>query len=156
MKTGVAIVAGEVTTNAVIDLEHIVRGVIVDIGYDHSDVGFDGDTCAVLNVPRQAVAGHRPGRRPQVTRGSGRRRPGPHVRLRDERDRQLMPAPIIFSHRLVEQQAEVRKNGKLPWLRPDAKSQCTFRYETASPSASTRSCSRRSTARTSLQTCTKP
>src|SRR5574339_455254 len=88
-KTGLVLVAGEITTNAVIEVEHIVRQVVLDIGYDHSDKGFDGNTCAVLN-------------------GLGKQ-----------------------SQDIA--QAEVRKNGKLPWLRPDAKSQCTFRYEDNKP-----------------------
>jgi S-adenosylmethionine synthetase len=111
-KTGMVLVAGEITTNAVIEVEHIVRQVVLDIGYDHSDKGFDGTTCAVLN-------------------GLGKQ--GLMFGYATNETDSYMPAPIIFSHRLVEKQAEVRKNGKLPWLRPDAKSQCTFRYENDKP-----------------------
>ena len=126
VKTGVAIVAGEVTTEAWVDLEEIVRGVICDIGYTSSNVGFDGRTCARAQHHRQAVARHRHGRRPRQARRAGRRRPGSDVRLRQQRDPSLMPAPICYAHRLVERQAEVRKSGLLPWLRPDAKSQVTL------------------------------
>jgi S-adenosylmethionine synthetase len=130
VKTGVAIVAGEVTTRAWVDLEDLVRGVIKDIGYTSSNVGFDGATCGVLNlIGKQS---------PNINQGVDRRDP----QLQGAGDQGLMfgyacneapefmPAPIYYSHRLVEQQARVRKarRSKLPWLRPDAKSQVTLRY----------------------------
>src|SRR6186713_1924744 len=132
-KTGMVIVAGEITTNAVIEVEHIVRKTILKIGYDHSDKGFDGNTCAVLNgLGKQSQ---------DIAQGVDRKAPeeqgagdqGLMFGYATNETDSYMPAPIIYSHRLVEKQAQVRKNGKLPWLRPDAKSQCTFRYENDKP-----------------------
>ena len=135
VKTGVAIVAGEVTTSAWVDLEQIVRDVICDIGYTSSAVGFDGSTCGVLNViGKQSV---------DIAQGVDRAKPedqgagdqGLMFGYASNETDALMPAPILFSHRLVERQAEARKTGLLPWLRPDAKSQITFRYENGKPVA---------------------
>ncbi len=129
VKTGVAIIAGEVTTSAWVDLEELVRKVIIDIGYDSSDVGFDGATCGVLNIiGKQSV---------DINQGVDRAKPedqgagdqGLMFGYASNETDVLMPAPICFSHRLVERQAEARKSGLLPWLRPDAKSQVTCRYE---------------------------
>ncbi|WP_416427299.1 methionine adenosyltransferase [Pseudomonas sp. App30] len=129
VKTGVAIIAGEVTTSAWVDLEDIVRKVIVDIGYNSSEVGFDGATCAVMNIiGKQSV---------DIAQGVDRSKPedqgagdqGLMFGYASNETDVLMPAPICFSHRLVERQAEARKSGLLPWLRPDAKSQVTCRYE---------------------------
>jgi len=131
VKTGVAIVAGEITTSAWIDLEALTRKVILDIGYDSSDVGFDGATCGVLNlIGKQS---------PDINQGVDRRKPeeqgagdqGLMFGYACTEAPEFMPAPIYYSHRLVEQQAKVRKAGKLPWLRPDAKSQVTLRYDSA-------------------------
>jgi len=129
VKTGVAIIAGEVSTSAWVDLEDIVRNVIVDIGYNSSDVGFDGATCAVMNIiGKQSI---------DIAQGVDRSRPedqgagdqGLMFGYASNETDVLMPAPICFSHRLVERQAEARKAGLLPWLRPDAKSQVTCRYD---------------------------
>ncbi|MDO6442940.1 MULTISPECIES: methionine adenosyltransferase [unclassified Marinobacter] len=129
VKTGVAIVGGEVTTSAWVDLEDLVRGVIKDIGYTSSDVGFDGDTCGIINIiGKQSV---------DIAQGVDRQKPedqgagdqGLMFGYASNETEVLMPAPITFAHRLVERQAEARKNGVLPWLRPDAKSQVTCRYE---------------------------
>ena len=133
VKTGMAIIAGEVTTSAWVDLEEITRRTILDIGYNSSDLGFDGATCAVLNaIGKQA---------PDIAQGVDRSDP----RLQGAGDQglmfgyatseteSLMPAPIHFAHKLVERQSIERKNGTLPWLRPDAKSQITFRYEDNRP-----------------------
>lgn len=131
VKTGVAIVAGEITTNAWIDLEAITRKVILDIGYNSSDVGFDGATCAVINlIGKQS---------PNINQGVDRRKPeeqgagdqGLMFGYATNETQDYMPAAIYYSHRLVERQAKVRKqkNSPLPWLRPDAKSQVTLRYE---------------------------
>jgi S-adenosylmethionine synthetase len=128
VKTGVAIVAGEVTTEAWVDLEEIVRGVIVDIGYTSSNVGFDGRTCGVLNIIGKQS--------PDIAQGVDRKAPeeqgagdqGLMFGYASNETDALMPAPICYAHRLVERQAEVRKSHLLPWLRPDAKSQVTCRY----------------------------
>jgi len=131
VKTGVAIVAGEVTTSAWIDLEALTRKVILDIGYDSSEVGFDGATCGVLNlIGKQS---------PDINQGVDRKKPeeqgagdqGLMFGYATNETDSFMPAAIHLSHRLVEQQAKVRKkkNSALPWLRPDAKSQVTLRYE---------------------------
>ena len=134
-KTGMVIVAGEITTNAVIEAETLVRQTVLDIGYDHSDKGFDGTTCAVLNAIGKQSGDIAQGvdRKAPEEQGAGDQ--GLMFGYATNETDSLMPAPIIFSHRLVERQAEVRKNGKLPWLRPDAKSQVTFRYEDDKPVA---------------------
>ena len=136
VKTGVAIVAGEVTTSAWIDLEALARKVIVDIGYDSSEVGFDGATCGVLNlIGKQSpdiaagVDGTRKKQKKPEEQGAGDQ--GLMFGYACNEAPEFMPAPIYYSHRLVEQQAKVRKNGKLKWLRPDAKSQVTLRYDSA-------------------------
>ena len=135
IKTGMVIVAGEITTEAYVDIEDIVRGVVNDIGYNNSESGFDSNTCAVLN-------------------GIGKQSPDIAMGVDDSADHEqgagdqglmfgyatnetdvLMPAPITYSHLLVKRQSEVRKNGTLPWLQPDAKSQITFRYEDGKPVA---------------------
>ena len=128
IKTGMVLVAGEITTEAYVDIEDIVRGVVNDIGYDNADSGFDGHTCAVINaIGKQS---------PDISQGvdeSGDHEQGAGDQglmfgyASNETD-VLMPAPITYSHRLVKRQSEVRKNGTLPWLEPDAKSQLTFRY----------------------------
>jgi S-adenosylmethionine synthetase len=131
VKTGVAIVAGEITTSAWIDLEALTRKVILDIGYDSSEVGFDGATCGILNlIGKQS---------PDINQGVDRKKPeeqgagdqGLMFGYATSETKEMMPAAIYYSHRLVEQQAKVRKHKKspLPWLRPDAKSQVTLRYE---------------------------
>jgi len=129
VKTGVAIVGGEVTTSAWVDLEDLVRGVIKDIGYTSSKVGYDGDTCGIINIiGKQSV---------DIAQGVDRKKPedqgagdqGLMFGYASNETDVLMPAPITFSHRLVQRQAEARKSGLLPWLRPDAKSQVTCRYE---------------------------
>ncbi|HWP94622.1 MAG TPA: methionine adenosyltransferase [Gammaproteobacteria bacterium] len=135
VKTGVAIIAGEVTTEAWVDLEELVRKVIVDIGYTSSEVGFDGHTCAVVNVIGKQS--------PDIAQGVDRKNPeqqgagdqGLMFGYATNETRVFMPAPIYYAHKLVEQQAKVRKSKKnpLPWLRPDAKSQVTFRYENDQP-----------------------
>lgn len=131
VKTGVAIVAGEITTSAWVDLEELVRKVIIEIGYTSSEVGFDGETCGVLNlIGKQSV---------DIAQGVDRSKPedqgagdqGLMFGYATNETDTFMPAPIHYAHRLVERQAELRKHGLLPWLRPDAKSQVTFRYDEA-------------------------
>ncbi|NIC06930.1 methionine adenosyltransferase [Billgrantia bachuensis] len=131
VKTGVAIVAGEISTSAWVDLEELVRRVIIDIGYTSSEVGFDGETCGVLNlIGKQSV---------DIAQGVDRSKPedqgagdqGLMFGYATNETDSFMPAPIHYAHRLVERQSELRKHGLLPWLRPDAKSQITFRYDEA-------------------------
>lgn len=135
VKTGMAIVAGELTTSCYVDLEDIIRDVINGIGYDNSDVGYDGATCAVLNaIGKQSV---------DINQGVDRAKPedqgagdqGLMFGYATNETESLMPAAIYYSHRLVERQSQLRKDGILPWLRPDAKSQVTLRYENGKPVA---------------------
>lgn len=133
VKTGLVIIAGEITTSAYVDLEALVRKTVCDIGYNQSSVGFDGDTCAVLNgIGKQS---------PHIAQGVDRAAPeeqgagdqGLMFGYANNETDVLMPAPITYSHRLVEQQSKVRRDGTLPWLRPDAKSQVTLRYQDGKP-----------------------
>ena len=137
VKTGMAVIAGEVTTSTYVDLEEVVRDVILDIGYDRSDVGFDGASCAVLNaIGKQShdiAMGVNEGEGAHLEQGAGDQ--GLMFGYATNETGVLMPAPIYYSHRLVEKQAELRKHGTLPWLRPDAKSQVTLRYENGKPVA---------------------
>ncbi|MFO6424389.1 methionine adenosyltransferase [Motilimonas sp. KMU-193] len=129
VKTGMVMVGGEVTTSAWVDIEEITRKTVREIGYTSSDMGFDADSCAVLNtIGKQS---------PDINQGVDRSRPedqgagdqGLMFGYASNETDELMPAPITYAHRLVKKQAEVRKSGKLDWLRPDAKSQVTFQYE---------------------------
>lgn len=135
VKTGMAIVAGEVRTSTYVDLEDVVRGVILDIGYNSSDVGFDGASCAVLNaIGKQSsdiAMGVDEGEKKDLGAGDQGLMFGYATNETDV----LMPAPIYYAHRLVQRQAYLRKNQILPWLRPDAKSQVTMRYENGKPVA---------------------
>ncbi len=133
VKTGMVMVAGEVTTDAWVDIEELARKTIREIGYTHSDMGFDADSCAVLNaIGKQS---------PDIAQGVDRDDPasqgagdqGLMFGYATNETEVLMPAPITYAHLLVKRQAEVRKNGTLPWLRPDAKSQVTFAYENGKP-----------------------
>lgn len=133
VKTGMVIVAGEVTTEAYVDLEDIARKVVVDIGYDHSDKGFDGNSCAVLNAIGKQSPDIAMGVDETKDHEQGAGDQGLMFGYASNETDVLMPAPITYSHRLVKRQAEVRKNGTLPWLRPDAKSQITFRYQDGKP-----------------------
>ena len=135
IKTGMVIVAGEVTTTAWVDIEQIVRDTVTEIGYTDSAMGFDAASCAVLN----AIGKQSPDIAQGVDRDSEKNQGAGDQGLMfgyatNETD-VLMPAPITFSHRLVKRQADMRKNGTLPWLRPDAKSQVTFVYEDNKPVA---------------------
>ena len=137
VKTGMAVIAGEVTTSTYVDLEEVVRQVILDIGYDSSDVGFDGASCAVLNaIGKQShdiAIGVNEGEGAHEEQGAGDQ--GLMFGYATKETPVLMPAPIYYSHRMVEKQAQLRKDGVLPWLRPDAKSQVTLRYENGLPVA---------------------
>jgi S-adenosylmethionine synthetase len=129
VKTGMVMVGGEVTTSAWVDIEEITRETVRDIGYVHSDMGFDANSCAVLNtIGKQS---------PDINQGVDKADPkdqgagdqGIMFGYATNETEILMPAPITYSHLLVKKQAEVRKSGKLDFLRPDAKSQVTFQYD---------------------------
>jgi S-adenosylmethionine synthetase len=135
VKTGMAIVAGEMTTNTYVDLEDLIREVILDIGYDSSDVGFDGKSCAVLNAIGKQSVDIAMGVDESDDKEQGAGDQGLMFGYATNETEMLMPAPIQFSHRLVERQAKVRKEKTLNWLRPDAKSQVTMRYEEGKPVA---------------------
>lgn len=135
VKTGMVIIAGEITTSAWIDLEELTRRTVSEIGYDSAEVGFDGATCAVLNAigkqsPDIAQGVDREG---DESQGAGDQ--GMMFGYACAETEVLMPAPITYAHRLVQRQSEVRRRGVLPWLRPDAKSQVTFVYEDGVPVA---------------------
>jgi S-adenosylmethionine synthetase len=135
VKTGMAVIAGEVRTSTYVDLEDIVRNVILDIGYDSSDVGFDGASCAVLNAIGKQSHDIAVGVDEAGDKDLGAGDQGLMFGYATNETDSLMPAPIFYAHRLVEQQAQLRKKGVLPWLRPDAKSQVTLRYEHGKPVA---------------------
>ncbi|EGM78895.1 S-adenosylmethionine synthetase [Rheinheimera sp. A13L] len=133
VKTGMVLVGGEITTSAWVDIEELTRNTIRDIGYVHSDMGFDANSCAVLNaIGKQS---------PDINQGVDKKDPsdqgagdqGLMFGYASNETDVLMPAPITYSHRLVQQQAKVRKDGTLSWLRPDAKSQLSFVYENGKP-----------------------
>ena len=135
VKTGAAIVSGEITTNTWIDLDDLVRKVIIDIGYDNSDIGFDGHSCAVMSLIGKQSHDINMGVDRQSPEEQGAGDQGLMFGYASNETEVLMPAPITYSHLLVQKQAEVRKSGQLAWLRPDAKSQLTFRYENDKPVA---------------------
>ncbi len=129
IKTGAVIVAGEITTKAWVDLDELVRQVVCDIGYTSSDVGFDGSTCAVMSLIGKQAADIALGVDRESPEEQGAGDQGLMFGYATNETEVLMPAPITFAHRLVQRQSEMRKEKVLPWLRPDAKSQVTFRYE---------------------------
>ncbi|MFK5969949.1 MAG: methionine adenosyltransferase [Candidatus Marithrix sp.] len=133
IKTGMVIVAGEITTNANIDVEHVVRETVKKIGYNSSEMGFDWESCAVLSALGKQSTDIAMGVDETESHEQGAGDQGLMFGYATNETDVLMPAPITYSHRLVKRQAEVRKNGTLPWLRPDAKSQVTFRYEGSKP-----------------------
>lgn len=135
VKTGMTIIAGEVRTDTYVDLEQIVRDVITGIGYDSSEVGFDGNSCAVLNAIGKQSSDIAQGVDETEEKDIGAGDQGLMFGYASNETDVLMPAPIYYAHRLVERQAQLRKNGVLPWLRPDAKSQVTLRYEDGVPVA---------------------
>ena len=131
VKTGMVVVAGEVTTSGTVttgELEEVIRQTVLDIGFDSSDVCFDGNTCAVINAIGQQSADIALGTHEADEANQGAGDQGLMFGFASDETDVLMPAPIHYSHRLVEKQAELRKSGALPWLRPDAKSQITMRY----------------------------
>ncbi|OQK16864.1 S-adenosylmethionine synthetase [Methyloprofundus sedimenti] len=135
VKTGMVLIAGEITTNAWVDTEEVVRGVVKEIGYNSSEIGFDYESCAVLNAIGKQSADISMGVDDSEDHEQGAGDQGLMFGYASNETDVLMPAPITFAHLLMKRQAEVRKNGTLPWLRPDAKSQITFRYENNKPVA---------------------
>jgi S-adenosylmethionine synthetase len=133
VKTGVAIVAGELTTTASVEFEALIRKTILDIGYDSSEMGYDGASVGVINIIGKQSPDIAQGvdRKDEKKQGAGDQ--GLMFGYATNETDVLMPAPIALAHRLVKKQADVRKRGKLPWLRPDAKSQVTLRYEDDKP-----------------------
>lgn len=132
VKNGLVMIAGEITTNAWVDMEHIARETIRNIGYSNPEYGFDSEACAVVT----AIGKQSPDIAMGVDRidhdlGAGDQ--GLMFGYATNETAELMPAPIMYAHKLVRQQASMRKSGKLKWLRPDAKSQITLRYENNKP-----------------------
>ncbi len=133
VKTGMALVAGEITTSAWVDLEDVVRGTIIGVGYDDSAMGFDGHSCAVLNAIGKQSPDIAQGVDRETAELQGAGDQGLMFGYASNETSVLMPAPITYSHLLVQRQAKARREGLLPWLRPDAKSQVTFVYEDNKP-----------------------
>ena len=135
VKTGMVVLAGEVTTNAWVDTEELVRNVVREIGYDNPEIGFDWQSCAVLTAIGKQSPDIAMGVDETADHEQGAGDQGLMFGYATNETDVLMPAPITYAHRLVQRQAEVRKHKVLPWLRPDAKSQVTFRYENDKPVA---------------------
>lgn len=135
VNTGMVVISGEITTTAWVDMQDVVRQTVKEIGYNHSDMGFDWESCAVItSIDKQS---------PDIAQGvdenenheQGAGDQGLMFGYASNETPVLMPAPIFYAHQLVKRQAEVRKNKTLDWLRPDAKSQVTFVYENGLPVA---------------------
>ncbi len=133
VKTGMVLVAGEITTHAVVDFEQVARNTVREVGYNSSEMGFDWESSAVLNAVGKQSPDIAMGVDETEAREQGAGDQGLMFGYATNETDVLMPAPITFAHRLVKRQSEIRKNGTLPWLRPDAKSQVTFRYEDGKP-----------------------
>ena len=135
IKSGMVFIAGEIRTNAWIDTEGLARETVKDIGYNHPELGFDSSTCAVINAIGKQSDDIAVGVDETKGKKMGAGDQGLMFGYACNETDVLMPAPITYSHRLMQKQAEVRKNGKCPWLRPDAKAQLTFCYENGKPVA---------------------
>lgn len=133
IKTGVAIIAGEISTTAWVDLDELVRKVICEIGYTSSEVGFDGSTCGVMSIIGKQSSDIAQGVDREIPESQGAGDQGLMFGYATNETDVLMPAPITYAHRLVKKQSDLRRSGTLAWLRPDAKSQVTFRYENNKP-----------------------
>lgn len=133
IKTGMVLVGGEVTSDAWVDVEEITRNVVKDIGYDTSQMGFDWRSCAVLVAIGKQSPDIAQGVDNQETQTLGAGDQGLMFGYATRETEVYMPAPIYYAHRLMERQAKLRKEGVLPWLRPDAKSQITLNYEAGVP-----------------------
>lgn len=135
VKTGMVLIGGEISTSAWVDQEELVRRVVKEIGYDSAELGFDGETCAVLTAIGKQSAEIAMGVDETEEHEQGAGDQGLMFGYASNETDVLMPAPIYYAHQLMERQAKVRKSGELPWLRPDAKSQVTLRYENGRPVA---------------------
>jgi S-adenosylmethionine synthetase len=133
VKTGMAIVAGEVTTKAWVDVPVLVRKTIEDIGYNDSNMGFDWETCAVMSAIEKQSPDIAQGVTPGKNKEQGAGDQGLMFGYASRETRELMPAPILYSHKLAKKMAQLRKSGELPWMRPDGKTQITFEYEDQKP-----------------------
>jgi S-adenosylmethionine synthetase len=133
VKTGMVVIAGEITTSAWVDLEELTRSTILDIGYDSSDVGFDGATCAVLNAIGKQSGDIAQGVNREERRMQGAGDQGMMFGYACDETPELMPAPIMFAHRLGRELTRIRKSGRVKWLRPDAKSQVSVEYIDGKP-----------------------
>ena len=126
--TGLTLVCGEVTTDSVVDISGLVRGTLLSIGYDRSEFGIDGHTCGVLTTLDRESSDIGQG----VDTGRARDQGMMFGYASDENDA-LMPAPVLFAHHLTKRLAQARKEGHLPWLRPDGKAQVRVEYEDGRP-----------------------
>jgi S-adenosylmethionine synthetase len=135
VNTGMVVISGEITTSAWVDMQAVVRQTVKEIGYNHSDMGFDWESCAVLTSIDKQSADIAQGVDEDENHEQGAGDQGLMFGYASNETSVLMPAPITYAHLLVKRQAEVRKNGTLTWLRPDAKSQVTFVYENGVPVA---------------------
>jgi S-adenosylmethionine synthetase len=133
VKTGMVMLAGEITTSAWVDMDALVRKTVKDIGYDNPECGFDGNTCAVLTGIGKQSEDIAMGVDESSDREQGAGDQGLMFGYASNETDVFMPAPITYAHRLVKQQSDVRKSGQFSWLQPDAKSQITFRYEDYKP-----------------------
>jgi len=133
VKTGMVMLAGEITTNAWVDMDALVRKTVKEIGYDNPECGFDGNTCAVITGIGKQSEDIAMGVDESSDHEQGAGDQGLMFGYASNETEVLMPAPITYAHRLVKQQSEVRKSGQFSWLQPDAKSQITFRYEDYKP-----------------------
>jgi len=133
VKTGMVMLGGEITTEAWVDQEALVRDVITEIGYNRGELGFDGETCAVLSSIGKQSSEIAMGVNETLEHEQGAGDQGLMFGYASNETDVLMPAPIYYAHRLMERQAQVRKSGQLSWLRPDAKSQISLRYAEGKP-----------------------